>query len=106
MLLKVSDGDGGWILFDKVDQAHLVSKGCAVNNSNELQKLGGSDALNLVSKECFQHNESIPVGIIEFVRDGISRKALFTGIIYVCNDQGDTLDRHSAENRSAKRRQA
>lgn len=102
MLLKVSDGDGGWVLFDKVEQAHLVSKGYAVKSIDELKALGDENVLNLISKECFLKGEKVVVGVIEFVRNGNSRKALFTNIVYVCNDNGDTLDRHNASYRSDK----
>jgi hypothetical protein len=93
MLLKVSDGDGGWVLLDNVDHAHLTAKVHAVNHSNELEVIGGAGALNLISKEALAKGTSINVGVIEFVRNGTTRKALFTNIVYVCNDKGDTLDK-------------
>lgn len=102
MLLKVSDGDGGWVLFDKVEQAHLVSKGYTVRSVDELKAIGDEHTLNLISKECFRKGEEVNVGVIEFVRNGNSRKAIFTNIVYVCNDNGDTLDRHNAAYRSEK----
>jgi hypothetical protein len=93
MLLKVSDGDGGWVLLDNVEHAHLTAKVHTVKHQNELEAIGGPGALNLISKEALASGTNITVGVIEFVRNGTSRKALFTNIVYVCNDKGDTLDK-------------
>lgn len=98
MLLKISDGNDGWVLFDKVQRVHLVaSKGTSVATPAELAKLGGSDALTLVSRDCFKKGQVL-IGTFEFEREGITRKALFTNVVYVCNDKGDTLDRLSVKN--------
>lgn len=103
MLLKVSDGDGGWILFDKVDKVHTLGRDHIVNNIDELNALGGQGTLNLVSKECFQNNkEGVTVGIIEFEKENVVRTALFTNVVFVCNDAGDTLDRLSPRRKGGK----
>lgn len=96
MLLKVSDGEGGWVLFDHVDKAHLVSKSHAVRTPAELSAFGDEDTLTLIAKDCFR-GEIVNVGIIEFERKGITRKAFFTNVVFICNDSGDTLDRLNAE---------
>lgn len=93
MLLKVSDGDGGWVLLDNVEHAHLSAKVHPVKHPNELEAIGGPGALNLISRDALAKSTGINVGVIEFVRNGTSRKALFTDIVYVCNDKGDTLDK-------------
>lgn len=97
MLLKVSDGNGGWVLIDNVDQAHLLPKNYSVINQTELVTLEGIDALNLISKECFIVKDHVLVGVIEFIRNGATRRILFTNVVYVCNDRGDTLDRLTVE---------
>lgn len=101
MLLKVSDGDGGWVLLDNVDKAHLTARVHTIKNQKELEALGGPNALNLVSKDAFKES-SINVGIIEFVRNGTTRQALFTNIVYVCNDKGDTLDKLNVDRSGGK----
>lgn len=103
MLLKVSDGVGGWVLIDNVDQAHLLPQTHTATNPTELVKLGGKDALILISKDCFGASP-INVGVIEFTRSEIVRTLIFTNVVYVCNDKGDTLDRLSVERRNERRR--
>jgi hypothetical protein len=102
MLLKVSDGDGGWVLLDNVDHAHLTAKSYTVKNPNELEAIGGPNALNLISKDALAKSTGITVGVIEFIRNGTSRKALFTNIVYVCNDKGDTLDKLHVDRQGGK----
>lgn len=102
MLLKVSDGDGGWIIIDNVDQVHLLAKWHTVRNHEELNRLGGEDALNFVPKDCFI-NGAVNVGLLRFERAGNERKALFLNIVYVCNNDGDTVDRYSVTRRTEKR---
>lgn len=105
MLLKVSDGDGGWVLIDNVEQPHLLSVRHTVRNPTELDKLGKEGTLNLISKECFAGPDvSVNVGIVEFVRKGESRKLLFTDIVYICTDNGDTIDKMSVFRKTERRR--
>lgn len=103
MLLKVSDGVGGWVLIDNVDQAHLLPANHSVKNATELTTLGGLEALILISKDCFK-GDPVAVGIIEFTRNTSVRRLIFTNIVYVCNDKGDTLDRLSVERKNERRR--
>lgn len=102
MLLKVSDGVGGWILFDKVDQVYALGKDHHVKTIDELNALGGPQTLNLVAKECLQAKEGVIVGIIEFEKEKSIRTALFTHVVFVCNDAGDTLDRISPRRTGGK----
>lgn len=93
MLLKVSDGDGGWHLFDGVEHAYLVGKERIITNMSELMKVAGEDTVNLIARGAFLKHQSLQVGTLEFVRNGNARKAVFTDIAYICNDRGDTLDK-------------
>ncbi len=93
MLLKVFDGENGWVLFDNVDSVHLIAKTHEINRAEELSELAGGDALILVPKGCFQNNEAVTVGIIEFESKEVLRRALFTNVVYVCDDRGNTIDR-------------
>jgi len=98
MLLKVYDGEMGWVLFDNVDNVHLTSKFHLVSRATELGEIGGTDALILVPKDCFKNGAKISVGIIEFdSKDKRRIKALFTNIVYVCDDRGNTIDRLSVK---------
>jgi len=105
MLLKVSDGDGGWTLFDAVDKVHLLARVATVSNADELNSLkGDDDTIVLVTREALRKAGTVNVGTIVFERQGTTRKALFTNIAYVCNDRGDTLDRLSVDRRVEKKR--
>lgn len=103
MLLKVSDGVGGWVLIDNVDQAHLLPINHTVKTPAELVPIVGEEALILISKDCFD-SKPVSVGVIEFTRSNSVRKLAFTDTVYVCNDRGDTLDRLSAERKNERRR--
>lgn len=92
MLLKVSDGNGGWILIDNVDHVHLISKKYNVTNQSELNSIEGGDTLNFISKECFG-KDPLTIGVVEYIKSSKANKALFTNIIYVCDNNGDTLDK-------------
>lgn len=95
MFLKISDGDGGWTLLDNVTQAHVLPKVISVSDQNELVGVEGENALILISRDCFKKKQEVQVGVIEFIRNEMVRRALFTNIVYVCDDKGNTLDRHS-----------
>jgi len=97
MLLKVDDGDGGWVLFDNVDPVHLKAKTFEVATRTDLSKLGGETATILVPKDAFKNNTSIVVGIIEYEKSGERRKVLFTNVAFVCDDRGNTIDKQSVK---------
>lgn len=92
MLLKVSDGNGGWILIDNVDHVHLLSKKYNIVTQSELKGIEGEDTLNFISKECFG-KDPINVCMVEYTKNSKVNKALFTNIVYVCDNNGDTLDK-------------
>lgn len=92
MLLKVCDGNKGWVLFDNVDNVHLISEIHEVGQATELDTIGGTDALILIPKDCFVNGNRISVGVLEFVKNSLSRKVLFTNVVYVCDDRGNTVD--------------
>jgi hypothetical protein len=108
MLLKVSDGIGGWLLFDNLDQVHLLAERTRVRNLDELRALEqGPETINLISAECFKRGMALDVGMIEFHRNGQARIALFTSVAFICNDSGDTIECVNAGNsgsQGAKRR--
>jgi hypothetical protein len=94
MLLKVNDGNGGWHLFDKVDQCHFVASH-SVGKREDMSRLDDpeSPAVNLIARECFSKGASVDVGVIEFYRGSLKQRVLFASSAYVCNDRGDTLER-------------
>lgn len=102
MLLKVSDGVGGWHIVDRVDKTHLLSTSYSVKSPSELTQVAEEGTINLVARECFQ-GEIVLVGVIEFERLGVTKKMFFTNVVYVCNDQGDTLDRLNVDRNGKKR---
>lgn len=104
MLLKVSDGNGGWVLLDEVEEAHMKNSRFVVSEPEQLMPHVKEDVRSFVAKECFTRGKEITVGVLEYVSRGNKRKALFTGTAYVCNDAGDTLDRFSVERRVEKKR--
>ncbi len=102
MLLKVADGDNGWVLFDNVDNVHLTAQTHQVSRAAELSAIGGLDAHILVPKDCFTSGNKVAVGVIEFECNDRRRKALFTDIVYVCDDRGNTIDKLSVKHGKGK----
>lgn len=103
MLLKVCDGNKGWVLFDNVDNVHLTSQNHEVSQATELAVIGGPDATILVPKDCFANGNQISVGVIEFTKNALTRKVLFTSVVYVCDDRGNTVDSISVKNGKVSR---
>lgn len=101
MLLKVSDGSGGWVLLDQVSQVHILPVRSRVRNRDDLHTLmesEGEPPLCLISAESLKAGTPIEVGRIGFERFGQSRVVLFTSVAFVCNDNGDTIERVNAGN--------
>lgn len=98
MLLKVSDGNGGWILFDNCGPVHIRKPGKQVTSAEGLRGLEqeGGFLYNLVPRTAFTERQQVAVGIVDFDRGGQACTALFTGVAWVCNDTGDTLERVDA----------
>lgn len=97
MLLKVKDGEGGWHIIDDVDSTHLRGYRANITTGAELRKFQEeNDApVNLVVKG-LPNGKAIEVGILEITKKGGDViKTVFTGTIFVCNDQGRTVDRLS-----------
>lgn len=98
MLLKINDGNGGWILLDEIDRIHLLSSDHKVQTKDELLSLGskidGNDPLVFIAKECFPvvNGHDLDVGIIEFLRKGKTNTALYTNEAYVMDNNGTTIE--------------
>lgn len=95
MLLKVSDGEGGWIFVDRVENVHVNPKSKSVRSVEEAQKAfnGHTPDINLIAKSCFASGLPIDVGIVTYEIDGQQYAAVYTAAIYICNDKGDTIDK-------------
>lgn len=102
MLLKVDDGNNGWVLFDSVDKVHLTAKTHEVSRATELREIGGEEASILIPKDSFRNGSTVQVGVLEFERKETHRKVLFTNIAYVCDDRGNTIDKLSVKHGKGK----
>jgi len=95
MLLKISDGMRGWILFDNVDRIHLPSSTHKISTIEEIERIKtpeNSDVSVLVSKQCL-NGEEIEVGMLTFDRGASTKTVIFTKVAYICNDGGDTIEK-------------
>lgn len=95
MLLKVADGNGGWVYFDGVEMVYLTARIHEVKQASELSNIGGPGASILVSKDCFKDGRSVAVGLLEYEKREERRRVLFTTVAYVCDDRGNTIDKLS-----------
>lgn len=98
MLLKISDGARGWVLFDYVDRIHLLSEVHLVENQKDLDNvavLNGAERIVLVPAELIRRYNGQPfsVGLIGLVRKGVEQVVLYTDVAYLCDDGGNTLER-------------
>lgn len=91
MILKVSDGAGGWHFFDNVERLYLKATKRGIKSKEEINGFASGDVINLVSKSCFL-NGAVTVGLIELHCGGNKRSLLFTEVAYLCNDKGDTIE--------------
>ncbi len=99
MLLKINDGNGGWILLDEIDRIHLLSSDHKVRNKEELLGLGSevvgdNEPLVFIASDCFPviNGHDLDVGIIEFTRKGKTNTALYTNAAYVLDNSGTTIE--------------
>ncbi len=99
MLLKINDGNGGWILLDEIDRIHLLSSDHKVRTKDELLSLGAevdgdNEPLVFIANDCFPvvNGHDLDVGIIEFVRKGKTNTALYTNAAYVLDNSGTTIE--------------
>ena len=98
MFLKVSNGNGEWILFDNVDRIDFGITKKSILNREELEIYDKEGHINLISKSCFPRETPLDIGFIEFHRNGVLLTALFTSVAYVLNNSGDTIEKISALN--------
>lgn len=94
MLLKISDGTGGWVYFDGVDRIHLITTRKLIRSKEELaQPESNNQVVNLIRKESFVNGTPVEVGVVEFFRGDVKMTALFTSVAFICNNGGDTIER-------------
>jgi len=95
MILKISDGDNGWIWFDAVTSPHFLSAMTKSMDAIEVRDLtyDGQIVTTLISKECFIQQDNINVGIIKFRSNNREYVVAFTGATYICDNNGDTIEK-------------
>lgn len=96
MLLKISNGNGGFRVFDKVEEYDYNPRTRTLKKPEDINTIfpASQNIRSLVPLSAFQDSQSVEVGIIEFVKSsGFSLHVIFIGSAYICNDQGDTLDK-------------
>jgi hypothetical protein len=98
MLLKISDGSGGWTLLDNVDRVHISSLHKEIRTADDLSNIktpGENERVVLISKDCFplKNGRGIDTGILEVVRGGKLLSVIYTDVTYVCDDRGNTMEK-------------
>ncbi len=101
MILKVGDGDGGWILFGPVDKIHILPEPVLIQKREDLDSLEspeGHERIVLVSNKRLNsvNGKDLSVGLLSFEREDDKMFLLFSEIAYICNDNGDTIEAVSA----------
>lgn len=109
MILKVSDGNGGWVWIDRVGEAKIDRDTLrTVKSIEELDRLldgNGSEAI-LIAKSCFDGEKEVTVATLEYIKDrdaDRARRAFISSDVYLCNDQGDTLEKQSVKQLATQR---
>ncbi len=95
MILKISDGDHGWIWFDAVSSPHFMlsmTKAMTLDEARDIT-YDGQPVKNLVAKECFVQQDLVDVGMIKFRSDHRDYVVAFTQTIYICDNNGDTIEK-------------
>lgn len=95
MILKISDGDKGWIWFDAVTSPHFLSSMTKSFNEEQARTItyDGQTITNLVAKECFVQQDNVDIGLMKFRSNNRDYVIGFTGTIYICDNNGDTIEK-------------
>jgi len=95
MILKISDGDKGWIWFDAVTSPHFMSSMTKALNQTEARDIvyDGVPVTNLIAKECFVQEDHVDVGLMRFRSNNRDYVIAFTQTIYICDNNGDTIEK-------------
>ena len=91
MILKVSNGNGGWHFFDRVERIHTTASPLRLKTADEISA-AIKDAINLVPKESLRAGP-VEVWYVDVHRDGSVLRVMFIGGAYLCNDGGNTIER-------------
>lgn len=102
MLIKVKDIDGKWVLFDNAEEVHYDTTLEELTSKRDLGFLIGSDEqvslkviLPNVDLDVIDDDHPLKVGIIKFVRQSKHYMVVFNTLVYICNDNGRTIERVS-----------
>lgn len=96
MLIRVSNGTGGWRVFDKVEEYEYDPKRYTLKKPEDASQFFSAfpNVRSLVPNSYFENNQPVDVSVIQMQRvGGIVLHVVFIGVIYICNDHGDTLDK-------------
>ena len=95
MILKISDGDGGWVWFDAVTAPHFLSSMTKAFEQEEARNIiyDGQPVTNLVLKECFVKQDHVDIGLMKFRSNNRDYVVAFTETIYICDNNGDTIEK-------------
>ena len=95
MILKISDGDKGWIWFDAVTSPHFLSSMTQEYDQDAARDItyDGQQVTNLVSKECFVQQDHVDIGLMKFRSNNRDYMVAFTQTIYICDNNGDTIEK-------------
>lgn len=104
MLIKVKDVDGKWYLFDNAEEIHYDTTLDIIKNQRDLGFLVDPDEqvslkviLPNVDMDAISEENPLKVGIIKFIRQSKHYMLVFNTLIYICNDNGKTVEKVSIE---------
>lgn len=99
MILKISDGNGGYHWFDEVFKPHVSLQKNEISKHEDLLELQKKldderrgKVCNLVAMEDVIYNLPLKVAIVEFERENNKYRVIFTDKCYICNNAGDTVE--------------
>ena len=95
MILKIGDGAKGWVWFDEVTSPHFLSSETRTVDRDEARDItyDNQPVKNLISKECFDREDTIVIGLIKFRSNNREYVVVFTGVTYICDNNGDTIEK-------------
>lgn len=108
MFLKVQNQHDNWVIFDKITNLEFSNRPVTVKGPRELEVLESSVGPNNnrashispgssynYANELVSSQDSTEVAWAKFVQEGVQHVVLFTKPAYLCNENGDTVDKLS-----------
>ncbi len=100
MLVKIQNSGGRWTLFDNAEQVNFGSNIHTINSEAEMHDLVPPDVVTQgvfilpgITLNSISPSSPIQVGVVEFVRSQKPYVVVFSSLLYICNDNGKTVEK-------------